>query len=92
MASKHTDFEGDWNDVDLNDGFWDTASEEHYVNATEENGWDRYEPDDIPSTDYSIKLNKSLRDVGVVFVIYFDDGDPGMGAYGKMYELPPKED
>lgn len=87
MANKHSDFEGDWNDVHK-DGFWDgPVGDQEFVLL--DNGWDEYRPEDIPSADFCEKLNKHLRENGQVLVLCWNGGDPGMGAYGKIFDLPP---
>lgn len=82
------DFIGNWDNVDLNDGFWDGPTDEQEAEIIEANTWDYLSPEDIPSVTFSKTLNVRLREDNKICIMFWDSGDPGTGAYSKIFNLP----
>ena len=87
MASKHTDFEGDWDDVDT-DGMWQ-GDADRKDDAESLGEWRDYSNETIPHCELLEQINEDLKVEGLIIVWYWYGGDPGMGGASRLFKLPP---
>jgi len=88
-ATPAADFEGNWNDVDLEHGGWDGPTEEQEEAMNEnDSGWESIDCEDMASIDADIRMNKMLARHGEIAVYAYPGGDPGMGSFVKLFKLP----
>ncbi len=89
-ATPANEFEGDWNAVSRDSGHWDgpTVTQDEDISLDENSGWEIIECEDMIPAGASERFTKILARHGEILVSFWPGGDPGMGAFVKLFKLP----